>query len=235
MAGLMHGFGRWLRGKVSSARWIFTELTGSEEQAIKAERIVGAGMAAAIAAELPTKPFCDDLVESCGRCLAARVKDRLQQFTFRVLPAPQVNAFALPGGFIYITQPLLSLLHWDPHCIAFVLGHEMGHVVRRHAKDRIMNSSLLSVLTVAFPAAGAAARRCKPWRTDFSRARIRRIRNWRPTPSGSSSPPRPALIPPPPSACSASSRRSPTRRRRWRAISHRIHRTSCASAAFVAW
>jgi beta-barrel assembly-enhancing protease len=156
MADLMHGIGRWLRGKISSARWIYTELTGSEAQAIKAERVVGAGMAAAIAAELPTKPFSDDLVESCGRHLAARVKDRHRQFTFRVLPTDQINAFALPGGFIYITQPLLSLLRWDPHCIAFVLGHEMGHVIRCHAKDRIVGGSLLSVLTAAFPAAGVA-------------------------------------------------------------------------------
>ncbi|MFI5380184.1 MAG: M48 family metallopeptidase [Tepidisphaerales bacterium] len=156
MAGLMHGFGCWLRGKVSSARWILTELAGSEEQAIKAERLVGAGMAAAMAAEGATKPFADPLVDYCGLRLGGRVKDRRRQFTFLVLPAPQINAFALPGGFVYITHSLLALLRWDPDCVAFVLGHEMGHIVRGHAKDRILNGSLFSVLTAAFPAAGVA-------------------------------------------------------------------------------
>ncbi len=156
MPSLMYGFGGWLRGKVSSAKWILTELAGSEEQAIKAERLVGAGMAAATAAEGTIKPFADPLVDSCGLRLTGRVTNRRRQFTFLVLPAPQINAFALPGGFIYITQPLLSLLGWDPDCIAFVLGHEMGHVVRGHAKDRILDGSLFSVLTAAFPAAGVA-------------------------------------------------------------------------------
>ncbi len=152
----MYGFGRWVRGKVSSAKWILTELTGSEDQAIRAERLVGRDMAAAIAGEDAARPFADAVVDACGARLAARVSNRRRQFDFFVLPASQVNAFALPGGFIYITPPLLSLLGWDADCIAFVLGHEMGHVIRGHARDRILSESLVSVLTAALPAAGAA-------------------------------------------------------------------------------
>ena len=53
-------------------------------------------------------------------------------FTFRVLDSPVVNAFALPGGFIYVTRGLLA------HCeneaqLAMVLGHEITHVARQHA------------------------------------------------------------------------------------------------------
>jgi predicted Zn-dependent protease len=51
---------------------------------------------------------------------------------FTVLDQPAVNAFALPGGFIYITRGILPFLH-DEAELAGVLGHEIGHVTARHS------------------------------------------------------------------------------------------------------
>lgn len=56
-------------------------------------------------------------------------------FTFRVLDSPVVNAFALPGGYIYVTRGLLSHLNNEAQ-LAVVLGHEIGHVAARHASQR---------------------------------------------------------------------------------------------------
>ncbi|MEM8598448.1 MAG: M48 family metalloprotease [Bacteroidota bacterium] len=56
-------------------------------------------------------------------------------FTFRVLDSPIVNAFALPGGFIYVTRGLLAHLENEAQ-LAVVLGHEVGHVAGRHASRR---------------------------------------------------------------------------------------------------
>ncbi len=53
------------------------------------------------------------------------------RFHFRVLDSPVVNAFALPGGFIYVTRGLLAHLENEAQ-LAVVLGHEIGHVVGRH-------------------------------------------------------------------------------------------------------
>jgi len=53
------------------------------------------------------------------------------QFHFRVLDSPVVNAFALPGGFVYVTRGLLAHLENEAQ-LAVVLGHEIGHVVGRH-------------------------------------------------------------------------------------------------------
>lgn len=53
-------------------------------------------------------------------------------FYFRVLDTPTVNAFALPGGYIYVTRGLLTHLNNEAQ-LAFVLGHEIGHVLGRHA------------------------------------------------------------------------------------------------------
>ena len=56
-------------------------------------------------------------------------------FTFRLLDSPVVNAFALPGGYVYITRGLLAHLENEAQ-LAVVLGHEIGHVVGRHASKR---------------------------------------------------------------------------------------------------
>ena len=56
-------------------------------------------------------------------------------FTFRVLNSPVVNAFALPGGYVYVTRGLLA--HMDNEAqLMLVLGHEIAHVAARHASQR---------------------------------------------------------------------------------------------------
>lgn len=62
-------------------------------------------------------------------------------FTFRVLDSPVVNAFALPGGYVYVTRGLLAHLNNEAQ-LAVVLGHEIGHVVARHASRQALRSQL---------------------------------------------------------------------------------------------
>jgi predicted Zn-dependent protease len=57
------------------------------------------------------------------------------EFYFRVLNSPIVNAFALPGGYVYVTRGMLSHLENEAQ-LAVVLGHEIGHVAARHASQR---------------------------------------------------------------------------------------------------
>src|SRR6056297_3590607 len=59
------------------------------------------------------------------------------EFFFRVLDSPVVNAFALPGGYVYVTRGLLGHLNNEAQ-LAVVLGHEIGHVAARHASQRAM-------------------------------------------------------------------------------------------------
>lgn len=82
------------------------------------------------------------------------------RFGFTVLSDPNtVNAFALPGGQIFITQALLSQLSTDDQ-VAGVLAHEMVHVVARHSAQRIAQSDLtnglVGAVAVASGDAGAA-------------------------------------------------------------------------------
>lgn len=62
-------------------------------------------------------------------------------FYFRVLDNPVVNAFALPGGYVYVTRGLMSHLNNEAQ-LAVVLGHEIGHVVARHASQRAFEQQM---------------------------------------------------------------------------------------------
>lgn len=66
---------------------------------------------------------------------------RETEFYFRVLDSPVVNAFALPGGYVYVTRGLLAHLNNEAQ-LAMVVGHEIGHVAARHASQRAMRQSL---------------------------------------------------------------------------------------------
>lgn len=70
-------------------------------------------------------------VKSVGEKLAivSHRKDLVYRFT--VLDSPEINAFALPGGYIYITRGLMAYLNSEAE-LAAVLGHEIGHVTARH-------------------------------------------------------------------------------------------------------
>ncbi len=63
------------------------------------------------------------------------------EWHFTVLDDPVVNAFALPGGYIYITRGILAYLNSDAQ-LAGVLGHEIGHVTARHTAQRITQQQL---------------------------------------------------------------------------------------------
>ena len=79
------------------------------------------------------------LAESHLRRPDARPEFRETPFTFRVLDSPVVNAFALPGGYIYVTRGLLAHTENEAQ-LAVVLGHEVGHVAGRHASQRALST-----------------------------------------------------------------------------------------------
>jgi predicted Zn-dependent protease len=71
-------------------------------------------------------------VTGIGRRIVAVSHRPDLEFTFTVLDSEEVNAFALPGGFVYITRGIMAYLNSEAELVA-VLGHEVGHVTARHA------------------------------------------------------------------------------------------------------
>jgi predicted Zn-dependent protease len=74
-------------------------------------------------------------VNEVGQRLARSSELAQLQFTFTVVNSDIVNAFALPGGYVYVTRGLLALVSTEAE-LAGVLGHEIGHVTARHTAQR---------------------------------------------------------------------------------------------------
>ena len=88
-------------------------------------------------------------VEGVGRRVAAYsgVANPGQAFRFTTLNSAVENAFAVPGGYIYITRQLMTLMD-DESELAFVLGHETGHIAANHAHARRSAATRNSILGV---------------------------------------------------------------------------------------
>ena len=88
-------------------------------------------------------------VANVGRRVAAfsGVTNPGQSFHFTTLNAAVENAFAVPGGYVYITRQLMGLMN-DEAELAFVLGHETGHIAANHSRARQQASQRNSILGV---------------------------------------------------------------------------------------
>ncbi len=96
-------------------------------------------------------PKLQQYVNRLGQELAAKSHRKDLEFHFTVLDSPEINAFALPGGYIYITRGIMAYLDSEAE-LAGVLGHEIGHVTARHSVRQQAGqfaSNLLGVLISA--------------------------------------------------------------------------------------
>jgi predicted Zn-dependent protease len=76
-------------------------------------------------------------------------------YSFTCVDSPQVNAFALPAGSVFITTPIIAMADSEAE-IAGVLGHEIGHVVARHTAERMYVAKQEQKKTILFGGVGAA-------------------------------------------------------------------------------
>jgi beta-barrel assembly-enhancing protease len=106
----------------------------------------------------------EEFVNMLGRAIASNTSRADLDWQFRVVDSRQVNAFALPGGFIYVNRGLIERAD-NVSELAGVLGHEIGHVIRRHSvqqmekaqKTNIGVSVLCTLTSVCSGAAGQVA------------------------------------------------------------------------------
>lgn len=80
-------------------------------------------------------------VSTLGTRMAAQSERPNLPWTFRVVDDPVVNAFAVPGGFIYVTRGILAHFNSEAQLVA-VLGHEIGHVTARHSAAQMSREQL---------------------------------------------------------------------------------------------
>jgi len=93
-------------------------------------------------------------VNDIGQKLAAQSERPSLPWTFTVVDSPEINAFAVQGGFIYITRGLMAYLGSEAE-LAGVIGHEIGHVTARHGARADRDQKAASVVQILGVLAGA--------------------------------------------------------------------------------
>ncbi|MEO8201269.1 MAG: M48 family metalloprotease [Gemmatimonadota bacterium] len=83
-------------------------------------------------------------VSGIGKRLAALTERPSLPWTFQVVDDPAVNAFALPGGYIFVTRGLMTSINTEAE-LASVVGHEIGHVTARHSVQQISRSQIAQI------------------------------------------------------------------------------------------
>lgn len=138
------------------SKWIWEGLTGTEDEALEAERDLGATLAAEL--RLATEISNDPDLLSWTREICDRLKDSVDQPGFayhcELIESEHPTAIGLPGGYLFLSRSLIELCDKTAGEVAFVIAHETAHVIRRHTWDRMIQQSALRAASFAAGRAG---------------------------------------------------------------------------------
>lgn len=147
-SSFFYNLGRRFAPHLLKARWIGAALTGTEDERIEAESRMGASLAHAFTRRIRLEPdgTASRRVTDISRRLSARLRNSKRAFRVSCMQFPEINALALPGGFVYVSRSLVDLCEDSDDGLAFTVAHEIGHVVQGHAAKRFLTESVLRAL-----------------------------------------------------------------------------------------
>jgi predicted Zn-dependent protease len=118
-------------------------------QPVEKDREIGMKLARQIDAELGIvkETRASSYLNSVGKRLVRVETDQRFQYSFHIVDQYEPNAFAAPGGWIYITRGMLMLTNNEDE-LGNIIGHEMIHVTRRHAARQMANTTLPAILSI---------------------------------------------------------------------------------------
>jgi predicted Zn-dependent protease len=130
----------FVAGLLGCGTQMVNPVTGQQERSVMSEQAEireGAKAHQEVLKEYPPlkNERLQTYVNDIGQRLAKLSHRGQLQWTFTVLDSPEINAFALPGGYVYITRGIMAYLDSEAD-LAGVIGHEIGHVTARHGAQR---------------------------------------------------------------------------------------------------
>jgi predicted Zn-dependent protease len=139
LLALTLGFAACVRNPVTGKRQL--SFMGTKEE-------VELGKQAAEEVKATMAPLADEKVQSYVREIGMRMAKASERpdlpWQFTVLDDPTVNAFALPGGPVFITRGILTHLNSEAE-LAMVVGHEIGHITARHSVEQMSKQQLAQI------------------------------------------------------------------------------------------
>jgi len=143
--GWFYELGRRSAPHVLKAQWMWQTVAGSDDDRWRAEFALGCVLAQMYEKQhaLDDNPdFARWLHRVCG-ALTGRLRNKERRFRARAVRTPELNAIALPGGFVFIAAPLMQGIAEDDDALAFLLAHEFAHIIKGHAGRRFINALVL--------------------------------------------------------------------------------------------
>lgn len=156
MKRFFHSLGKRAAPAALKTRWVYRSLTGTESEKIRAEYSMGCYLTYLHTREanLERDPEILEWLNSLAGRLSLTLVNRERKFQVRCLADREANAFALPGGFLFVSRALLDLCDFDRDEAAFILAHEMAHVVRSHSVNRLLTREVIQLLSRGSPLRG---------------------------------------------------------------------------------
>jgi predicted Zn-dependent protease len=135
---------------------VFPPASGLASMTVKEEKEMGDKLALQIQQNvvMVNDPLVTAYVDEVGRRLGEEAHDRRFDYHFYVVKEQEPNAFAIPGGHIFVTSGLIRFVDTEDE-LAGVIGHEIAHSVLRHIDKAMDRAKRLSLLTLAGIIAGA--------------------------------------------------------------------------------
>lgn len=126
-------------------------VTGSHEivlMSVEGEKQLGEENARQVAEQMGLfdNPELVSYIQSIGQRLAEKSPYQDVNYQFQIVDLEEPNAFALPGGYVYVSRGLLVLLNSEDE-LAGVIGHEIGHVAARHSVQRLTRAAPIGLVT----------------------------------------------------------------------------------------
>lgn len=162
--GLTYKLGRAVGRRWKMTRWLGTELFGSKNARHRAESKIGMVIADDLLSKMPVfqNDSYSNYLSAMGQYLQQFVTVKEHSITILPLATRIPNAFAVPGGNVFVTRGLLELTQWERDEIAFVVGHEIGHIVLKHASMKLKANAMKRAFRVMCAPLGIASRAMAP-------------------------------------------------------------------------
>lgn len=144
MTSLAYMFGRKAAPLFLKANWIMKSLAGEESEKIEAEYQMGCLLAQIYEEQVPV--FENNRLDEIAGRLTGRLRSKQRLHRVLLDRSGELNALAMPGGFIYISEKLFDLCGEDVDAIAFVLAHEIAHGIYGDASRRFLTKTAINHL-----------------------------------------------------------------------------------------
>jgi len=144
MSSLAYMLGRKSAPLFFKANWVMKSLAGSEAEKIDAEFQMGYLLAQVY--EEKVAAHANNRLTDIAGCLTEKLRNQYRKHTFKLDDTQPLNALAIPGGFIFLSESLFDQCGEDIDAIAFVLAHEIAHGIHGDANKRFLSRTVINGL-----------------------------------------------------------------------------------------